>query len=107
MTMLRPASSRAILILALLLTLGLGRASFAQSPAPPPELISVAEARVIIDGAIAYAREKNTRMGVVVLDTSGEIVAGQRMDGAAGRNVRFAPFNACLEFVGQFELIFQ
>ena len=42
-----------------------------------PPLISLAEARVIIDGAIAYAREKNTRMGIVVLDTSGEIVAGR------------------------------
>jgi uncharacterized protein GlcG (DUF336 family) len=94
MNMLRQSSSGAVLILALLLTLGFGRASFAQSPAPPPELISVAEARVIIDGAIDYARGKNTRMGIVVLDTAGEMVAGQRMDGAAGRNVRFAEAKA-------------
>jgi uncharacterized protein GlcG (DUF336 family) len=93
MNMLRQSSSRAILISLLFLTLGLGRASFAQSPAPPAppaELISAAEAHAIIEGAIAYAREKNTRMGVVVLDTSGEMVAGERMDGASGRNVHFA-----------------
>jgi uncharacterized protein GlcG (DUF336 family) len=82
------------LILALLLALGFARTSFAQSPAPPPDLISAAEAHAIIDGAIAYAREKNTRMGVVVLDTSGEIVASERMDGASGRNVRFAEAKA-------------
>jgi len=102
MTMLRPSSSPAILVLALLLTLGLGGASFAQAPSPPPlpppgpspaqpaQLISTAEARAIIEGAVAYAREKNVRMGVVVLDTSGDIVAGERMDGASGRNVHFA-----------------
>ena len=71
-------------------------ASLAQSPAPaappapPATLISVAEAHAIIEGAVAYAREKNWRMGVIVLDNAGEIVAGERMDGASGRNVRFA-----------------
>ena len=94
MSMLRQSSSAVILSLALFLILGLGRASFAQAPALPPELISAAEAHAIIEGAIAYAREKNTRMGVVVLDTSGEIVAGERMDGASGRNVHFAEAKA-------------
>jgi glc operon protein GlcG len=89
----RPSSP---VIAGLLLMLAATCASLAQSPAPPappapPEnLISVAEAHAIIEGAIAYAREKNWRMGVIVLDTSGEIVAGERMDGASGRNVRFA-----------------
>jgi uncharacterized protein GlcG (DUF336 family) len=77
-------------MLALGMLFALERASFAQSIAAPAELLSVAEAHVIIEGAIAYAREKNVRMGVVVLDTSGEIIAGERMDGASGRNVRFA-----------------
>ena len=90
MNRLRQSSSRAISISVLILTLGLGGTSFAQSPAPPAELISVAEAHAIIQGAIAYARERNVRMGVVVVDTSGDMVAGERMDGASGRNVRFA-----------------
>ena len=67
--------------------------SFAQAPAPslPPQTISLAEARVIIDGTIALAREKNARLGVVVLDAaSGELVAGEHMDGAPGRNIMFA-----------------
>src|SRR5258707_1157772 len=85
-------SSYAISISALFLTLGLGAS--AQSPAPPAELISTAEAHAIIEGAIAYAREKNTRMGVVVLDTAGDIVAGERMEGASGRNVHFAESKA-------------
>ncbi len=94
MNVLRQSSPRALFILTMLLTLGLGHAGLAQSLAPPPQLISAAEARVIIDGAIAYAREKNTAMGVVVLDSSGEIVAGERMEGASGRNVHFAEAKA-------------
>jgi uncharacterized protein GlcG (DUF336 family) len=94
MKMLRHSSSLAILSLALFLTFGPGRACLAQSLAPPADLISTAEAHAIIEGAIAYAREKNTRMGVVVLDTSGEIVAAERMDGASGRNVHFAEAKA-------------
>jgi uncharacterized protein GlcG (DUF336 family) len=88
MTLFRP--SRAIPILALLLTAALGRAGLAQSPTLPPQLISLAEARVIMDGAIAFAREKNLRLGVAVLDASGEMVAAEHMDGAPGRNIQFA-----------------
>jgi uncharacterized protein GlcG (DUF336 family) len=88
MSVLRQSSSRAILILALFLTLG--RASFAQSPMLPAALISVAEAHAIIEGAVASAREKNARLGIVVLDESGEFLAGERMDGAPGRNIQFA-----------------
>jgi uncharacterized protein GlcG (DUF336 family) len=87
------SSSRASLILALLLAAGLSRPGFAQSPPPPAlpaQLISIAEAHAIIEGANAYAREKNLRLGVVVLDTAGEMVAGEHMDGALGRNIQFA-----------------
>ena len=45
---------------------------------------------MIIDGTIAHAREKNLRLGVVVLDASGEMVVGEHMDGAPGRNIMFA-----------------
>ncbi|HEY6259805.1 MAG TPA: heme-binding protein [Xanthobacteraceae bacterium] len=92
MNVLRPSSAA----IAALLVLAAASNSPAQSPppaappAPPADLISVAEAHAIIEGAVAYAREKNWRMGVVVLDTSGDIVAGERMDGASGRNVKFA-----------------
>src|SRR5207302_1252498 len=96
MNVFRQSSSRAILILALLLAPGLSRPGFAQSPVPPAlpalpaQLISVAEAHAIIEGANAYAREKNLRLGVVILDASGEMVAGEHMDGAPGRNIQFA-----------------
>lgn len=63
-------------------------------PAAPAQLISSAEVRAIIDGAAAYARDKNMRMGVAVVDTSGELIAGERMDGASSRNVRFAEAKA-------------
>jgi uncharacterized protein GlcG (DUF336 family) len=84
----------------LFVTLSASPASFAQAPsplpppAPPPQLISTAEAHSIIEGAIAYAKEHNVRMGVAVLDTEGNIVAAERMDGASGRNVQFAEAKA-------------
>ena len=95
MNSFRTAASLPSTVLALSMLLVAGSASFAQAPAErPPEmpaqLISTAEARSIIDGAMAYARERNMRMGVVVVDQSGDVVSGDRMDGASGRNVRFA-----------------
>jgi uncharacterized protein GlcG (DUF336 family) len=90
MNVLRQPSSPAILILALFLTLGFGRAALGQSLVLPAQLISIAEAHVIIEGAYAYAREKNLRLGVVVMDAAGEMVAGEHMDGAPGRNIMFA-----------------
>jgi uncharacterized protein GlcG (DUF336 family) len=86
------------------LTLALGGTALAQgtnpnpppgpAPAPPAQLISTAEAHAIIEGAVAYAKEHNVRMGVAVLDTNGDIVAAERMDGASGRNVGFAQAKA-------------
>jgi uncharacterized protein GlcG (DUF336 family) len=91
MNVLERSSWRAILVLAVLLTLALGRPGFAQAPALPPQPISLAEAHAIIAGAVALAREKNARIGVVVLDSaSSEMVAGEHMDGAPGRNIMFA-----------------
>jgi uncharacterized protein GlcG (DUF336 family) len=92
MNVLQGSSWRAILALAVLLTLALGRPGFAQAPAAlPPQPISLAEAHAIIAGAVALAREKNARIGVVVLDSaSSEMVAGEHMDGAPGRNIMFA-----------------
>ena len=62
----------------------------AQRPNYPPPLISLAEARAIVDGAVGYAREANMRMAVVVVDQSGNVISADRMDGAALQNIRFA-----------------
>ena len=72
-----------------------GRMASAQGPAMarpnnPPPLISLPEARAIIEGAIAYAREANMRMAVAVVDHAGNVVSADRMDGAALQNIRFA-----------------
>ena len=72
--------------------------SRAQAPATPaaPTIayaapsISLTEARAIIDGATAFAREANLRMAVVVVDQAGNVVSSDRMDGAALQNIRFA-----------------
>src|SRR2546428_11722151 len=95
MRILRLSSPRASAILGLLLIVAAGGSGSAQAPAAarpdyPPPLISLAEARAIIDGAIAYAREANLRMAVVVVDQSGTVVSADRMDGAALQNTRFA-----------------
>ena len=88
-------SPRTIAILSLLLIIAGGRMASAQEPAMarpnnPPPLISLPEARAIIEGAIAYAREANLRMAVVVVDHAGNVVSADRMDGAALQNIRFA-----------------
>jgi uncharacterized protein GlcG (DUF336 family) len=62
--------------------------------AAPGQLLSLAEARAIIDGAIAYSRAKNTTMGVAVVDVGGDILSSDRMDGGSSRNVRFAEAKA-------------
>jgi uncharacterized protein GlcG (DUF336 family) len=68
----------------------------AQAPAQPPAVsypppsISLGEARAIIEAAIGFARERNLRMAVVVVDQAGNVVSADRMDGAALQNIRFA-----------------
>jgi uncharacterized protein GlcG (DUF336 family) len=88
------SSWQAVAIAGLSLLLTIGTASFAQAPnrpppAPPSE-ISLAEARVIIEGAIAFARDANLRMSVVVLDQAANMVTSARMDGAGAQNAHFA-----------------
>lgn len=81
---------------AALALLAWGGKSFAQSAAPalPEQLLSTAEAHAIIEGAFAFARGKNLHLGAVVSDTSGELIAGERMDGAPGRNILMATAKA-------------
>jgi len=95
MNIVRQSASRLlILILALLLTAtcsGLAQVPAAQ-PARPnlAPLISLAEGRVIIDGAIAFARERNLRMAVFVVDPSGHLVSADAMDGVRFNDIRGA-----------------
>ncbi len=63
-------------------------------PAAPAQLLSLAEARTIIEGAIAYSQAKKMRMGIAVVDVGGDVISGDRMDDASSRNVRFAEAKA-------------
>ena len=94
MSMVSLSLSRAFAIGTVLLLATAGTA-VAQAPAPAPlaypvPQLTLAEARAIIEGAIAYARESNMRMAVAVIDHAGNIVSSDRMDGAALQNIRFA-----------------
>ena len=85
--------SPAFAALAILLMCTPDQPAFAQEavrPAPAPALISREEARVIIEGAIAFTRQRNMSMAVVVVDQSGYVVSSDRMDGSSFRNMRFA-----------------
>jgi uncharacterized protein GlcG (DUF336 family) len=95
MRILRPSLSHAIALWSVVLLLATGGTSLAQAPATaplayPPPLVTLAEARAIIEGAIAYAREGNMHMAVVVVDHAGNVLSGDHMDGAALQNIRFA-----------------
>jgi uncharacterized protein GlcG (DUF336 family) len=79
----------------LALQLAAGQVGHAQTPAPAPrpELapsITLAEARAIIEGAIAFARENNRHMAVVVVDSYGNRVSADSMDGVRENDIRGA-----------------
>jgi uncharacterized protein GlcG (DUF336 family) len=63
-------------------------------PAAPSKLaapsITLAEARTIIDGAEAYARQHDALMAAIVVDAAGNPVSSDRMDGVSANNVAFA-----------------
>ena len=60
-------------------------------PDLPPPSISLAEARVIIEAAVVYARDvAKLSMAVAVVDAAGNVVSADRMDGSALQNIRFA-----------------
>jgi uncharacterized protein GlcG (DUF336 family) len=93
MKILRLSSMRTITFMILLLSAS-SYPGLAQAPAPPPALapplISLAEARVIIDGALAFTRGQNLNMAVVVVDAAGNMVSADKMDGTTINNIRFA-----------------
>jgi glc operon protein GlcG len=94
MKSLRLAAISRNAITSLLLILASGYSGSAQTPAPPPTLapplISLAEARAIIDGAVAFTRDQNLNMAVVVVDAAGNLVSADKMDGTTINNTRFA-----------------
>jgi glc operon protein GlcG len=45
---------------------------------------------MIIDGAIAYTRQRNMLMAVSVVDAAGNPVSADRMDGVSANNVLYA-----------------
>ena len=65
-------------------------AADAPRPLAPATALSLQEARVIIDGAVAFAREQKQRMTVVVLDEEGQLISADRMEGASFHPERFA-----------------
>jgi uncharacterized protein GlcG (DUF336 family) len=95
MSMLSSLSLSRVFAIGTMLLLATTGTAVAQAPAmaplayPVPQL-TLAEARALIEGAIAYARESNMRMAVAVVDHAGNIVSSDRMDGAAMQNIRFA-----------------
>jgi len=86
--------------LSLLVVLGTARQSAAalasETPAQAPSPITASsslpleEARVIIDAAVAYARNLKLRMTVAVLDDGGHLISADRMDGASFNGERTA-----------------
>ena len=96
---IRRSPSRVIVLLGLVLMLsgllpGFALAAAVPQPAPssalPPPAIPLAEARIIVEGAIAYARERNVLMAAVVVDTSGNPITADRMDGVSFANATYA-----------------
>ena len=65
-------------------------AADAPRPRVPPTALSLSDARVIIDGAVAYARDKKLNMTVVILDEEGQLISMDRMEGASFHLERFA-----------------
>lgn len=65
-------------------------AADAPRPIAPPTVLSLQEARVIIDAAVAFARERKLMMTVVVLDDAGQLISADRMEGASFHLERFA-----------------
>jgi uncharacterized protein GlcG (DUF336 family) len=92
------ARLRLITVITVALVLASLGSGLAQTPAPipsppsklPTPPITLAEARMIIDGAIAYARQRSVLMAVTVVDAAGNPVSSDRMDGVSANNVTYA-----------------
>jgi uncharacterized protein GlcG (DUF336 family) len=83
-------SNAAILSVLILAFVMAASAADAPRPLAPLTALSLQEARVIIDNAVAYAREQKMTMTVVVLDEEGQLISADRMEGASFHLERFA-----------------
>ena len=61
-------------------------------PYGPP--ISLAQAQAVLQAAVAEAKKRNWKMNVAVVDSGGNLVAFQRMDGAMLASIRIAEHKA-------------
>jgi uncharacterized protein GlcG (DUF336 family) len=61
-------------------------------PYGPP--ISLGRAQAIIEAAVAEAKKRNWKMNVAVVDSGGNLVAFQRMDGAMLASIQIAEHKA-------------
>lgn len=93
--------ARAFLITVALIAGGAARVTAAEAPRPlaPPTALSLREARVIIDGAVAYARDKKLTMTVVILDEEGQLISADRMEGASFHLEKFAKGKAMASLI--------
>src|SRR5271156_1003689 len=62
------------------------------TPYGPP--ISLDRAQALIDAAVAEAKKRNWKMNVAVVDSGGNLVAFQRMDGAMLASIQIAEHKA-------------
>jgi uncharacterized protein GlcG (DUF336 family) len=89
------AQAVAILTLGLLAAAGgpaTAQAPTTATPAPTaaPALMSLAEARAIVQAAEDFARGRNACMAVVVVDQSANVVSSDRMDACSPSNTHLA-----------------
>ncbi len=88
-----------VLLIALLARPITAPAAQASRPSAPPTSLSLQEARIIIDGAVAYARENKMQMTVVILDDSGQLISADRMENASFHLERFAKGKALASLI--------
>jgi uncharacterized protein GlcG (DUF336 family) len=86
-----------VVILGLAMMFGASQVASAQTPARSPidrpillSPLSLAEARIILDGAITFAREGNMHAAVAVVDPSGHLISADAMDGVRFNDVKGA-----------------
>ena len=72
-------------------------AAVAEQPAaqgPTGPVLTLAEARVIMEGAMAYARSLGSTISVAVVDAGGSLISQDRMDGGSLLGLHGAPGKA-------------
>ena len=93
------ASLAPVLLVAILTRPVTAPAAQAARPLAPPTSLSLQEARIIIDAAVAYARENKMQMTVVIVDDSGQLISADRMENASFHLERFAKGKALASLI--------